>query len=377
MLALLMSLDGMHFVQTRIATIDSFGVLFIILMFLFMFWYYSISFYDVPLKKTFIPLGLCGLSFGLGAASKWICLYAGVGLAIIFFITMARRIKECALARKNLENPALSPQQKAYLKKISDTCVLNICYTVLFCILVFIIIPLVIYCLSYYPYWNVQGESRPWYKIVWDNQVSMYTYHSTLDATHGFQSDWYTWPVIYRPMWFYAGKELPQGQMECISTFGNPIVWYMGLVCTLLALVSFVCKITSNKNLAEKHETGILRIFDCGDADLSDKTERDKNLLLFAFIGIACNLLPWVGISRCIFIYHYFASVPFIMIFTVYIYREIARKNKKVAAILSVLLIIVALILFIMFKPIWTGTQVSKDYVNTYLRWFESWIFGS
>lgn len=378
MLCALMALDGMHFVQTRIATIDSFGVLFIILMFLFMYWYYSISFYDKPLWKTFIPLGLCGLSFGLGAASKWIGLYAGAGLAVLFFITLGRRYSEYRMAKEVLKTQQ-NPPQKEYLQHIVDRFTLNTCYTLLFCILVFIIIPAVIYCASYYPYWNAAGESRPWYQIILDNQSAMFNYHSKLTATHAFQSDWYTWPVIYRPMFFYMGRELPAGQMECISSFGNPAIWYMGLVCTLISIGLFVKKAVYRTPLISSaaEDSKFLKLFAAGDETFPDRSERDRRLLLFCLLGLACNLLPWVGISRCIFIYHYFASVPFIMIFTVYIFRNICRYNKKTGAALVIAFLILAAILFAMFLPIWSGAEVSKDYVNTYLKWFPSWVFGS
>ncbi len=370
--ALLMALDGMHFVQTRIATIDSYGVLFIILMFLFMYWYYSISFYDTPLLKTFIPLGLCGLSFGLGAASKWICLYAGAGLAVIFFITVYRRYCEYLVAKKALK--VATGERKKYLEHVTATFVTNTCYTLLFCVLVFIIIPLIIYCASYYPYWNAAGETRPWYKIILDNQSAMFNYHSKLEATHSYQSDWYTWPVMYLPMFFYSGPSTST-TMSAIYSFGNPAVWYSGLICTLSAIFVFVKRIIGAKLPESKAAaSGIWSVFSPNDDDLSDKGERDFRLLMFLVLGLACNLLPWVGISRCIFIYHYFASVPFIILFTIYALRHISRKNPKLAAGLLVGLIVFALVLFIMFLPIWSGTSVSRDYVNTYLRWLPSWF---
>ena len=62
---LLFAFDFMHFVQTRIATIDVFVTLFIMLSYYFMYCYLQKSFYDTKLQKTFIPLGLCGVAMGL------------------------------------------------------------------------------------------------------------------------------------------------------------------------------------------------------------------------------------------------------------------------------------------------------------------------
>ena len=57
----LFAFDFMHFTQTRIATIDVYITFFVIAMYYFMYYYCSMSFYDTPLYKTFVPLGLCGI----------------------------------------------------------------------------------------------------------------------------------------------------------------------------------------------------------------------------------------------------------------------------------------------------------------------------
>ena len=54
--------DFMHFVQTRIATIDTYGVLFILLMFYFMYRYF-VKPYDAPLRQTILPLFLSCLLY--------------------------------------------------------------------------------------------------------------------------------------------------------------------------------------------------------------------------------------------------------------------------------------------------------------------------
>jgi Gpi18-like mannosyltransferase len=98
--AFLMAFDFMHFVQTRIATIDVFAVFFIILMYYFMLRYLSTDLYAVGFRKTLMPLGLSGLFFGLGVASKWTGLYAGAGLALLFAVYWYRRFREYEEAKR-------------------------------------------------------------------------------------------------------------------------------------------------------------------------------------------------------------------------------------------------------------------------------------
>lgn len=72
----LLAFDFMHLTQTRIATIDSFATLFILLMYLFLYRYFT--------EGKLRHLAACGVTFGIGAATKWTCLYAGAGLGVLW-----------------------------------------------------------------------------------------------------------------------------------------------------------------------------------------------------------------------------------------------------------------------------------------------------
>lgn len=68
--AAIMALDGMHFVQTRIGTVDSFLVLFSLTSFLFFLKYLAIE-KEEPLKKKMMPLLLAGIFWGMAISVKW------------------------------------------------------------------------------------------------------------------------------------------------------------------------------------------------------------------------------------------------------------------------------------------------------------------
>ena len=54
-------------------------------------------------------------------------------------------------------------------------------------------------------------------------QKRMFNYHAGLGGdTHYFRSDWYEWPIIWWPMWFYSGSGyLADGMISSISCMGN------------------------------------------------------------------------------------------------------------------------------------------------------------
>lgn len=334
---ILMTLDCMHFTQSRLGTIDCFAVMFIMGMYLFMFRYARMSFHHEPLRKTLAPLGLCGLCFALGCATKWICIYAGIGLAVLYFYTLYRRWVEYRQAEAGMR--AFSPEEK----KIAQRAVRNFwryaALSCLFCCVFFIAVPLVVYYFSYY--WQLTPDGNFSVSGVIAVQKSMLSYHSSLgDDTHYFRSPWYEWPLIVKPMWYYSGNAfMPPDTVSSISCMGNPAVWWGGLVG--LVYVAIKC---------------------------ARSRARDKNSL-YLLISFASQYLPWVLVPRSTFIYHYFASVPFIILCAAVLIEDIERKDRELAGKVAGVWIGAAAVLCAMFYPLMSGTPILRRYAK-YLRWF-------
>ena len=338
----LMTLDSMHFTQTRIATIDSYAVFWIMLMYLFMFRYCQMSWNRVPLKRTLIPLGLCGITMGIAWATKWIGIYASAGLAVLFFWTLFRRLREYLCARRLGTSNETTP---CFWR--------NTLFTVLFCLVFFVMIPVAIYYFSYY--WHLRGEGLNSFwgmfdidrvKRVLEIQSNIFGYHSGLGGdTHYFRSPWYQWPIIWWPMWYYSGSAyMPEGMISSISCMGNPAVWWFGLVAIIFVLVR-MCWM-----------------------------RRAPKRYVMVIISFASQFLPWVLVPRSTFIYHYFASVPFIIIASVLMLNHIRARSDKAFKVTSTMLLTAALVLFIMFYPLESGMPVARSYAQC-LRWFKWYNF--
>lgn len=341
----LFAADFMHFTQTRIATIDVYGVFFIMLMFYFMNKYREMSFYRSPLRKTLVPLFWAGLMFGIGVASKWIVIYGGAGLAVMLALVLIERYLEQAAAKRVLadrEEGYPYPEEAVY-QKASRGFARNTVLTLASCLVFFVAIPLVIYCLSYIPVLHVKGDTYTAERLI-EYQKHMYDYHSKLVATHPYSSQWWEWPFMKRPVWYYNGKNLEPGMISSISAFGNPLIWWTGIFAVIAALYISVKR-------------------------------KDKRMYVL-WIAYLSQYLPWMLVPRLTFLYHYFAMVPFMILAIVYIFTrfEEGRENKKwirwaYAGI--------AVVLFIMYYPVISGMEVSKEYVMIALRHFDSWVFYS
>lgn len=331
--AILLCADGMHFAQTRMATIDSFVTLFILCSYLFMLRYILLSFYHEKFIKTLVPLFFSGLFMGLGVASKWTGIYGGLGLAILFFFTMGVRTAEYIKAKNSLsvlpDEPILAKIVKGYPKKMT--------LTLLSCVLFFVLIPALIYVGSYYQ----RIETGSTLKDIWKYQLDMLSYHKATLSSHPYESPWWTWPMMIKPLWAYWWQTAPEGWTGSINTMGNPYVWWGGFACILFMLVR------------------IVRL----------DGQRDPRLLLLVFAYLA-QLVPWILVPRSTYIYHYFTCVPFLVAALVYGYEQIlARKHGKIWVWGSVCL---AVLLFAFFYPAVSGMPI-PDWYGRLMRWLPSW----
>lgn len=200
--SLLMAFDTFHFAQTRMGTVDSHLILFILLASYFMVKY-------TKNNKTFSLL-LSGIFFGLSISVKWTGLYGGIALAIIFFTHLVKNKKI------NIKN---------FLKGT----------------LFFVVIPLFIYSSLYLIFPNNKLNHTTNFENIINQQKDMYNYHSKLNATHYFSSKWYTWPISYKPVWYHQ-EILNNDTKETISGIGNIVIWWMGIIGFLYSLIKLIRK---------------------------------------------------------------------------------------------------------------------------------------
>lgn len=351
--ALLLSADCMHFTQTRIATIDSFPVLFMMLMFLFMARWMKMSYYHQRLRDTFVPLALSGAFMGLAIASKWIGCYGAVGLAVLFFSRFIGLWRQGLYAERHRdEDPAFV--------RAADTFRAKGIKTILACFVFFVFVPVTIYILSYIPYLRAYGEIK-WnlttFARIWDAQVLMFDYHKNLVAEHYFASPWYEWPLIVKPMWYYNADFKGAGMASSILSFGNPAVWWTGLAGILFVLCYSVYR----------NALPALRV-------LPGREDEDDRAMPVIAVGFLSAYLPWVLVSRLTFIYHYFASVPWIIIATALGLKYLARHRRRLAYALAAVLSVAAIALFIGFYPLASGVEVPRAWCDA-MNWFKGWMW--
>ena len=309
------ALDGMHFVQTRIGTVDSFLVLFIMLAYLFMYQYMKCD-SEREVGKMHLNLLCSGIFLGCAIATKWNGAYTALGLAILFFISFFER---------NNEHRFISGWKQTRIKII------------LMCFVYFIFIPIGIYLLSYIPDMKINPEYKSIEGFV-NLQLKMYHYHADLEATHPFGSSWYLWPLGIKPVWYYDGK-VGEGYISTIVAHSNPFIWWTGIIAILYTIVKAII-------------------------------DREKRYVSLT-IAVLVAYLPYVFISRVMFLYHYFPVVPFMILSIVGALKDLeeSTKIKWYKAYVTI-----AAILFVFFYPIYSGLTIPRWYANL-TQWLPQWHF--
>ncbi len=193
---LLLLLDGVYLVQSRIAMTNVFAVLFQVLSALLVLRAGTAD------RLSPGPMVAAGFALGLALSTRWTSLWAWGFLGLVF---LAMR-RERTLRPRELVLGALA----------------------------FAVVPAGVYLVSYLP-WMGQGHSV---REVIELQRAIWGYHSNLSATHHYFSPWWTWPWLYRPTWYFWWSG--DGWVRGILAIGNPAIWWVSVPVSVWAVVTGV-----------------------------------------------------------------------------------------------------------------------------------------
>lgn len=200
--AFLMTYSFMHLSQSRIALVDTFGVLFVFISYFYL--------YRFILSNQLSRLWISGIFFGLAVGIKWSAIFASLGFGVIglYLIISKHPIQKHFSALKLLSYGFLS----------------------------YAILAFVVYVLSF---WEIlaQGGSL---KSIYLYNLNAYNYHSTLQATHPYSSPWWSWILDMKPMGYY--KTIEDGLVRSINALGNPAIFWLGIVSIFYLIYAIIQK---------------------------------------------------------------------------------------------------------------------------------------
>ena len=299
--SLLLFFETSHFSHTRMGTSDSFLILFIMISI-----YYMVKYLKSDSKSMKLLL-LSGLFFGMAVSVKWSAFTGGLVLAIIYFIDIFKN-------------------HRSFLK----SCLKGT--------LSFIIIPLILYTSIYFIYPKNRVNYTDTISNIVSQNIEMYDYHHNVNEDHPFSSKFYTWPISYKPVWYYVNY-YENNKRGTISGVGNIIIWWLSVL-----IIPYV-------------------IYKC--------IKKDK-IFIFLSITILSLFLPYIVIGRVMFLYHFYPTVPFIILLVTAFFKSIEKhKNSKIITNIYMLLVIT---FFILYYPVVSGMPTSNNYLDN-LKILKTWIF--
>lgn len=298
----LMTYGFMHIAQARMAHIDTFSVVFVLLSYLFLYRFIT--------KQKLVELFTSGLFFGLASAVKWSAVFSVFGFVLLLLYLIL--------------------SHHPLLKRFSITKLL------LYGLYSYVLVAGLAYLLTF-P--EMYQHSRGLHAVI-NYNLNMFHYHSTMTQTHPYSSQWWSWPLDIKPMGYY--REYKDVLESSINSFGNPAIFWMGIVAVFyLIFVMF------------------------------KKATLEAAIILSAFLGL---YLPYIFVGRLMFIYHFYYAVPFLMLAIIYMFRDfIVWSCYGYGLFLSYMVVVAGL--FLVFYPVLSGYLIERSYVDHYLKWFSSWWF--
>lgn len=296
--AVLLTFECMHFAQARIATPEAFILFFVIAMFYFFYRYWQ----DPYRGGKYLFLSL--VFFGLGFSTKWHTMYGFVGMVLLLMVLKWRK-------------PIHRSEVLCFAGGLAAA--------------------VGIYMLSYIPYFLADHGLRDF----WDMQLRMFDFHRNMATPHPGGSPWYTWPLMFNPVWFYVGYF--SDSRAYIATFGNPALWWASIP-VMLATIWLVIK------------------------------QRNK-IALFIVVPFLAQWLFFAPITRVIFIYHFYPCVLFIILAAVLWIEWLWQRYKWGKWVVAGYLVLNVACFAFLFPAI-SGLPMTNGYWDS-LKWLVQWLIYS
>jgi dolichyl-phosphate-mannose--protein O-mannosyl transferase len=204
----------------------------------------------------------------------------------------------------------------------------------------------VVYLAAYIPYFALGHGFVDLVSMQWQ----MYHYHATLVATHPYASQWWQWPLLDKPILYYAHYTHTAASHGacCVSTIRalpNPIVWWFGLIS--VPYVGWLAYRERNKGYA---------------------------LLIVAYLF---QWLPWIASPRLSFEYHFYPNLAIIVLANAIVLQRVwnhARDGGSTWPRYAVVVYGVAVVAsFVYFFPIVSGYPINWDAWQARM-WNPHWI---
>lgn len=358
--------DGIFIVESRYALINIYIVVFGLLG----QWLFLLALANHRQQRRFY-LVLAGVAFGASAATKWNGLWFLLGTYLIWIFAwgwkIIGRISKVNTSRES-RNLWESEPEKSPLQNLTQLNVVSFGFYLG-------IIPVLIYSLIWIPHLLIDKR----YNFLQVHQQIL-LFHERLGGNsptvHPYCAAWYKWPLLTRPMAYLyetatslkeplpvVGPPLPKGFGQVIydvHAMGNPFLWWFGVIALVLLLIMLGWQAVNFLVKKKRFTT-------------TPTLSVDTWVALYLVLNYAANLLPWVGVTRCLFIYHYMTAVVFAFMAIAWFVDQCLGSYYKLLRAVGVTITFMILTAFVFWLPLYLALPLSPHGYKLRM-WFSSWI---
>jgi dolichyl-phosphate-mannose-protein mannosyltransferase len=339
---LFVSLDGLFIVESRYALNSIFLVFFGLLGQLLVL---------IAMKRAskyrHSLLVLAGMSLGAAIACKW----NGLSFLVAVYILIA--IVKLWMSIRSNESPEIVADSLCdRLSRIRPTEI----------IVSLTLVPIITYSLLWIPH-LIQNPEPNFIGV----HVAMLDYHKHIGdntGVHPYCSKWYSWPLMLRPLAYHFNEYKPNYYYD-VHAMGNPLLWWFGTAAIFGAIWSIGYQIWLNSNRLSIDKNILASL---GNLDLNY-----LGVPLFIVVNYAANLLPWIPITRCLFIYHYLGGALFAIVGLAWFVDNWLRSYSKFWQAIGLTTIFSIAAAFVFWVPVYLGLSIEKTALS--LRLWDFWIF--
>lgn len=312
-----------------------------------------------PKQKRWGTLALSGVFFGASACIKWNGLWFLLGVYMMW--AAAWLIQQVGLGKNSQEAEAKGGKlAQIPLQNLNQLNVRHLIWN-------FAIIPVLTYSLLWIP--HLQMNPTPGF---WQAQKDILVFHEKIGSgpeVHPYCSSWYSWLLMWRPVaYFYqtardtaeqvpAYPPLPGSAGKVIydvHAMGNPILWWLSTAAIVLLLLLLAISLIESIRW---------------QSALTPHTW----IALYLSLNWLANLLPWVRVTRCTFLYHYMGSLVFAELALAWLVDRWFHSDQAHFRSASITIIALVLVAFVFWLPIYLGLPLSVQGYQLRM-WFRSWI---
>lgn len=362
---LLLAVDGVHIVLTRVALLDGFLAFFIALGALLMWRDHEWVVGRASLREGRVLwnrpwLIAAAVAFGCAASVKWSGLYPLAGFLLLIAarniwvrvsVARALRARQVGAAESAVPNSATKPWSQGFWQAIATG-------------LISIPIAFAVYVASWAGWIATSGgwdrSEGPWPVALWKYHVGMFDWHSTLSAPHPYQAHPLTWPLGLRPTAMYE-ESAGEGLVAAISPLPNLLVTWGG-VAALLMLMWWIVRPLFQRDGSQRGFT----------------VARVPFAAAFVLTGYLSGWLPWVLTFSRSAVFQFYAVVltPFSAIALALVLGAVwnaVDPDERLGRRLSVVVfLVVAVLLSVLFFPAWSGIPTPEWFWKWHL-WLPGW----